>query len=49
MRANNQRFERLGLIATPTTYYRRDDGRLERVQGAPQEARLIELMGSPRP
>ncbi|MDX1464607.1 MAG: thiol:disulfide interchange protein DsbG [Halomonas sp.] len=49
VRANNQRFERLGLIATPTTYYRRDDGRLEQVQGAPQEARLIELMGSPRP
>ncbi|MEQ6890348.1 thiol:disulfide interchange protein DsbG [Halomonas sp. CS7] len=49
VRANNQRFEGLGLIATPTTYYRRDDGRLEQVQGAPEEARLIELMGSPRP
>ncbi|QFU02638.1 Thiol:disulfide interchange protein DsbG precursor [Halomonas sp. THAF5a] len=49
VRANNQRFESLGLMATPTTYYRGDDGRLERVQGAPQEARLIEIMGSPRP
>ncbi|TLF48262.1 thiol:disulfide interchange protein DsbG [Halomonas urmiana] len=49
VRANNQRFERLGLMATPTTYYRGDDGRLEQVQGAPQEARLIEMMGSPRP
>lgn len=49
VRANNQRFESLGLMATPTTYYRRDDGRLERVQGAPQEPRLIDMMGSPRP
>lgn len=49
VRANNQRFESLGLMATPTTYYRRDDGRLEQVQGAPQEERLIEMMGSPRP
>jgi len=49
VRANNQLFEGLGLMATPTTYYRGDDGRLEQVQGAPQEARLIEMMGSPRP
>ncbi|MFG6157333.1 thiol:disulfide interchange protein DsbG [Halomonas sp. 1390] len=49
VRANNQLFESLGLMATPTTYYRGDDGRLEQVQGAPQEARLIEMMGSPRP
>lgn len=49
VRANNQLFEGLGLMATPTTYFRRDDGRLEQVQGAPDEARLIEMMGSPRP
>ncbi|MDI5890909.1 thiol:disulfide interchange protein DsbG [Halomonas rhizosphaerae] len=47
--ANNQLFEGLGLMATPTTYYRNDEGRLEKVEGAPEEARLEAMMGSPRP
>ena len=46
---NNQRFDSLGLMATPTSYYRNDDGRLEKVEGAPDPARLETLMGSPRP
>lgn len=47
--ANNQRFEGLGLMATPTSYYRNDEDRLEKVEGAPSEKRLEDMMGSPRP
>ncbi|MEQ6916102.1 thiol:disulfide interchange protein DsbG [Halomonas aquatica] len=47
--ANNQLFEGMGLMATPTTYYRNDDGRLERVEGAPDEARLAAMMGTSSP
>ncbi|WFM72210.1 thiol:disulfide interchange protein DsbG [Halomonas sp. CKK8] len=47
--ANNQLFEGLGLMATPTTYYRNEAGRLEKVEGAPDAARLEAMMGSPRP
>ncbi|MGM0983702.1 MAG: thiol:disulfide interchange protein DsbG [Pseudomonadota bacterium] len=47
--ANNQLFEMLGLMATPTSYYRNDEGRLEKVEGAPNEERLEAMMGAPRP
>lgn len=47
--ANNQLFEGLGLMATPTTYYRNEAGRLEKVEGAPDAARLEAMMGAPRP
>lgn len=45
---NNQLFDELGFYATPTTLYR-SDGRLERVDGMPDEARLVEMMGSEAP
>lgn len=51
--ANNQLFESLGLYATPTSAYQRntDDGsvRIERVQGMPNKADLIKMMGSEAP
>ncbi|WP_252107311.1 MULTISPECIES: thiol:disulfide interchange protein DsbG [unclassified Halomonas] len=51
--ANNQLFEGLGLIATPTTAFQREteDGhtRLDRIEGLPSEQRLIELMGGEAP
>ncbi|MDZ7853733.1 MAG: thiol:disulfide interchange protein DsbG [Halomonas sp.] len=47
--ANNQLFETLGLMATPTSYYRNDESRLEKVEGAPDAERLEAMMGSPRP
>ncbi|MDN6315705.1 MAG: thiol:disulfide interchange protein DsbG [Halomonas sp.] len=51
--ANNQLFESLGLYATPTSAYQRntDDGsvRIERVQGMPNKADLIKMMGSEMP
>jgi len=47
--ANNQLFEGLGLMATPTSYYRNAEGRLEKVEGAPDAARLETMMGAPRP
>ncbi len=46
---NNQLFEGLGLMATPTTYYRNEQGRLEKVEGAPDPARLEAMMGSSAP
>lgn len=45
---NNQLFESLGLVATPSTFYRNGD-RIERVQGMPSEERLIDMMGSEVP
>lgn len=45
---NNRLFEALGLIATPSTFTR-IAGRLERLQGMPDDERLIELMGGPAP
>ncbi|MCC5883108.1 MAG: thiol:disulfide interchange protein DsbG [Halomonas sp.] len=41
---NNGLFDELGLYATPTTVYRHED-RLQRVDGMPDEARLLEMMG----
>ncbi|MFY0991089.1 thiol:disulfide interchange protein DsbG [Halomonas sp. C05BenzN] len=46
--ANNQLFEELGLMATPTTLYRDGDG-LERIQGVPSPERMIEAMGGEAP
>lgn len=45
---NNQLFDELGLLATPTTVYRHD-GRLQRVDGMPEETRLLEMMASEAP
>lgn len=46
--ANNQLFESLGLIATPSTFYR-DGERTQRVEGMPSEERLIDMMGGEAP
>ncbi|GHE20406.1 thiol:disulfide interchange protein DsbG [Halomonas urumqiensis] len=46
--ANNQLFDELNLIATPTTLYRESD-RLERIEGLPDPEQLIEAMGGPAP
>ncbi|MCH4563442.1 MULTISPECIES: thiol:disulfide interchange protein DsbG [Halomonas] len=45
---NNQLFEELGLIATPTTMAR-DGDRLIRTQGMPDDEHLLELMGGAAP
>ncbi|TFH86540.1 thiol:disulfide interchange protein DsbG [Billgrantia azerbaijanica] len=45
---NNQLFDELGLLATPTTFYR-DGQRLVRLPGVPDEAALEAAMGGPRP
>ena len=46
--ANNQLFEELGMIATPSTLYR-DGERVDRVQGLPSADRMIEVMGGEAP
>ncbi|UYG02666.1 thiol:disulfide interchange protein DsbG [Halomonas sp. LR3S48] len=45
---NNQLFDELGLYATPTTLFQRN-GRLERVDGMPDEERLVQMMGGAAP
>ncbi|MCG6659748.1 thiol:disulfide interchange protein DsbG [Halomonas campisalis] len=45
---NNQLFDELGLYATPTSVFRHGD-RLERVDGMPEEERLVEMMGGEAP
>ena len=45
---NNQLFESLGLIATPSTFYR-DGERTRKVEGMPTEERLIDMMGGEAP
>ncbi|WP_346799079.1 thiol:disulfide interchange protein DsbG [Halomonas sp. Bachu 37] len=46
---NNQLFEELGLYATPTSAFQREDEsgtiRIDRVQGVPDQERLEEMMG----
>ncbi|MDN3519965.1 thiol:disulfide interchange protein DsbG [Halomonas ramblicola] len=46
--ANNQLFDSLGFVATPTTLYR-DGDRVERLQGVPEPEALKEAMGGPAP
>ncbi|WP_447553406.1 thiol:disulfide interchange protein DsbG [Vreelandella sp. EE22] len=50
---NNQLFDELGLHATPTSAFQRDTDegytRLDRIEGLPDEPRLIEMMGSEAP
>jgi thiol:disulfide interchange protein DsbG len=46
--SNNQLFESLGFFATPTTVFRVED-ELDRIQGMPDEAAFIELMGGEAP
>jgi thiol:disulfide interchange protein DsbG len=45
---NNQLFDELGLMATPTTVYYRE-GRLQRVAGLPDDVQLLEMMGGEAP
>lgn len=51
--ANNQLFESLGLLATPTSAFQREteDGliRIERIEGMPDEEQLVNMMGSEAP
>jgi len=46
--ANNQLFEGLGFMATPTTLFQ-TGGRIERIEGMPSPERLEEAMGGPAP
>ena len=46
--ANNQLFEELGLMATPSTLYR-DGDRVDRAQGVPSAERMVEIMGGEAP
>ncbi|MEQ5801416.1 thiol:disulfide interchange protein DsbG [Halomonas sp. H10-9-1] len=46
--ANNQLFDSLGFMATPTTLFR-DGDRVDRIEGVPGPERLEEAMGGPRP
>lgn len=45
---NNQLFESLGFFTTPTTVFRVGD-QLDRIQGVPDDADFIELMGGEAP
>jgi len=45
---NNQLFDELGLLATPTTFYR-DGHRVQRLEGVPGEDDLVRALGSERP
>lgn len=45
---NNQLFEELGMIATPSTLFRVGD-RVDRVQGLPNDERMLEVMGGEAP
>lgn len=45
---NNQLFDELGMIATPSTLFR-DGERVDRVQGLPSDERMIEVMGGKAP
>lgn len=49
MRANNQLMRSLGLSATPSTYYKTDDGAVRMKRGMPQPQEMPAIMGSPRP
>ncbi len=46
--ANNQLFDSLGFMATPTTLFRTGN-RVDRIEGVPSSERLEEAMGSPAP
>ncbi|MDR5904354.1 thiol:disulfide interchange protein DsbG [Franzmannia qiaohouensis] len=45
---NNQLFESLGFMATPTTLFQAGD-RIERIEGMPDAERLEQAMGGPAP
>lgn len=46
---NNRLMSRLGLSATPSTYYRTADGGIRMKQGAPRPEEMEAIMGSPQP
>ncbi|WP_163576874.1 thiol:disulfide interchange protein DsbG [Halomonas faecis] len=45
---NNQLFDELNLLATPTTLYK-DGDRVVRLEGVPDEEKLVQAMGGERP
>lgn len=47
--ANNDLMTSLGMYATPSTYYKDDNGVVKSVQGMPQGNAIIAVMGSPTP
>lgn len=47
--ANNSLMNNLGLGATPSTYYKSDDGTVEVKQGVPRPEELPAMMGSSQP
>lgn len=49
VRKNNQLMSSLGLSATPSTYYRDEDGNIHMKQGAARPGEMEIIMGSPKP
>lgn len=46
---NTNMMQRLGFGATPTSFYKDQDGKVKSVQGMPQGDMLEDMMGSPKP
>lgn len=46
---NTNMMQRLGFGATPTSFYKDKDGKIQSVQGMPQGQVLEKMMGSPKP
>lgn len=49
IRENNELMSSLGLTATPSTYYKDDNGAIQMKQGAPRPGEMEAIMGSPEP
>lgn len=47
--SNNDLMSRLGLHATPSTYYKDANGLVHMKQGAPKPEEMADIMGSPKP
>ncbi|WP_115717609.1 thiol:disulfide interchange protein DsbG [Gallaecimonas mangrovi] len=47
--AHNQMMQKLALYATPAVFYKKEDGSVGLLMGAPQGDSLEEIMGSPMP
>ena len=46
---NTNMMQRLGFGATPTSFYKDENGNIKSVQGMPPESMLEDMMGSPKP
>lgn len=46
---NNRLMGELGLSATPSTFYRDNDGKIQMKQGLPRPQEMVEIMGSEKP